>query len=415
MLLRWAAELDRLAIAAALRGEAPKAWEGYFPRKGLQVWASLAPRQLLDAVPGLLPQLLDAIASLAASPSAAYYLCLHTEALALLRLADVDPPRLRALPQVPRVVAAAATYASRTASLPADVRRNGLVDVLVPLLALYAPGRGAAMAACGELLTHMVGWAVGPPPGPDGDGVPKVEQQLGIVAASLLVPVARDAFHAAGGGLPLPLRSPAARAGWGRLAAAAHHPALGAAATELDAMATAAAAGGRAPAGSPAAVAPEAASLVERLRRCWTCGCPYRSPGDGRELRKCAGCKVAAYCGAACAAAGWAADHRASCAGWRAYAAAAAAARGGAAADYVIRAGSHRTSALTPFSADLAGDWRTKWPWAPTVAAEVVAAGLPLSDVVILAELASGAHFLACLVLASHHCLVCFSLSQLLA
>lgn len=120
----------------------------------------------------MLIQLLVATTELSATRAGAYYLLFVRSILAVQQLADADPPRLQSLAQVPRVVAAGATYVvggKAPASLPAGFPLNVMANPLLPLLALYAPGRGAAMSYCEEPLTRLVRWAV-EPTSPSGKG-----------------------------------------------------------------------------------------------------------------------------------------------------------------------------------------------------------------------------------------------------
>lgn len=403
-LLRWSMELQRETVRGALAGQERRTADPQrvSPREALVLWATMAPRQLLAAVPGVLQQLLESIERLAGTRSDALFPLLVTSMMALQQLADVDPPRLRAqplVPVVPRVMAAVATYLMGAMSREEGPPDPGFACIILPLVALYAPGHGSAMAMadCEELLGHFVRWALQPMPSPvEGRGpfVPlsSTDESVPVIAASMLLYVAREALCAGRDALPLAFRCRAARAGWRRLATCPNQPALAAVGAQLEALASRST---RSRAGTPTPFPFEAAARVEWARRCWTCGCPYRQPLHRREqlLRKCAACKVAAYCGAACASTGWAADHRSTCAGWRAYQAAAGAQGGGGGAPPV---GHHPgeplllAAAQTPFPVDLSGDWKTDWGWTVTLAARVLDAGLSLTDVVVVVELGMG-------------------------
>lgn len=397
-LLRWSIELERVGVIRALACQVGMtANNSTSPREGQQVWAALAPRQLLSAVPGVLKQLLEAIGELTATGSVAFHVPFVSSMLSLHRLAHVDPPRLRALSQVPSVMAAAATYLEDISSLLEEFTDTDMATTILPALALYAPGHGAAMAECEELLTHLVGWAVGSPWPPVEEDLVRIGPVLAIeqvtyMAASLLLYIAREALRTGCEALPPAFRTRAARAGWRRLAATPDQPALAAVGVQLEALADSSTRSSAAVAAAPFPA--DAAALVERLRRCWTCGCPCRQPFDPYPihrrdllLRKCSACKVAVYCASACSSAGWGAGHRSACAGWLAYATAAAARGGGGGA--AVRRGSVgflRVPGLAPFGEDLSGDWKTDWRWTVTVAARVLEAGLALTDVVVVVE-----------------------------
>lgn len=153
--LRWWVEAERMTGVGTLARHARMAAnDRELPLEGLPVWAAMAQRQLLAAAPDVLQQLLGAAGDVAATRPAALYPHLLKSMMELQHLAHIDPPRLRALPQVPRVLASAATYMAGARSLARGSPSNDGTVVLFPLLALYAPGHGAAMADCEKLLTR---------------------------------------------------------------------------------------------------------------------------------------------------------------------------------------------------------------------------------------------------------------------
>lgn len=396
VLLRWSVELQRVTVTRSLTFQTrTPADSSAYPRDALLVWTAMAPRQLLTAVPGVMEQLLEAVQRLTLTRPGACFPLLVTSVMALQQLADVDPPRLRQLAMVPRVLAAVATYVERSMSLDEGSVVNDMATMLLPLVALYAPGRGVELAQGEELLRHLVRWAMQPPSPAVGGrlrGRPSpIDAQYPVVAASIVLYVAREALRTGREALPVAVRSRAARAGWRRLGARRGQPALAAAGAQLEALASRSTRGSAA--GPPTRFPFHAAARVEWHQQCWTCGCPYRQPLDRREglLRKCAACKVAAYCGSACASTGWAAGHRSTCVAWRTYQATAAArGGGGVGAWFGPPVEAHNAPAEVPFPVSLSGDWKTDWGWTVTVAARVLEAGLALTDVVVVVELGLG-------------------------
>lgn len=332
-LLRWCVEAERVTVMHTLARHARMAAnDRVFPLEGVLIWATMAPRQLLAAAPGVLQQLLEAIGELTVTRSGALYPFFMMSITSVQLLAHVDPPRLRcALLLVPRVLAAAATYIMGAISIAGGSPFANRTAMVLPELALYAPGRGAAMIECEALIPLLVRWAVqtlSPPVEGDGTNVASSpsNQHVAVVAASLLPYAAREALRTGREVVPLALRKRAAQEGWRRLAANSDLPGLAAVGAQLAALASQSTVGSVSAAGAPTPFPTDAAARVEWVRRCWTCGCTYRQPFELRELlRKCVGYKVAAYCGSTCSAVGWAANHRSVCAGWHAYATAAVA------------------------------------------------------------------------------------------
>lgn len=258
-----------------------------------------------------------------------------------------------------------------------------------------------SLAICNPMLAQMARWAA-----PAGDPIPlggraapgAPAETVNRVGALLLV-ISYATLTDGHPRIPKALCTPAARAGWTRLADNPNLKSVRALGQMLQLFA--------APDFDIASVPPEArvppwtpkvfpvvAGLARQRRPvCWECGSLYRQPAllNEEPLRKCSSCQVASYCGAPCATAAWEAGHQEKCAAWRAYGEAQRDMR-----DQMIdpdlpswgEAVPTRPRAAVAASAseDLSGDWRVDWAWPPRTAAAVLAKGLSLTDVVAVVE-----------------------------
>lgn len=160
-------------------------------------------------------QVLEVVEALTDTGSVAFHVPFVTSMQSLFRLAHVDPPALCALSEVPSVMAAVASYLCNFGMSLVEFTRSDMATIILPVLALYAPGPGAAMAESEELLTHLVRWATNPPWVLCEEdlfciGPVQAIEQVTFMAASLLLYIGHESLRAGRAALP-PLCSPDAR------------------------------------------------------------------------------------------------------------------------------------------------------------------------------------------------------------
>lgn len=379
---------------------------------GTRTWAEVGPRELLNAAPNVLEELVDAAELLAACPPGGRPSVGAAEERALvellgvvLQLGSTDPPRLRALPGLPAVVAAVVD-ALEGAHLPAGGSPEWLPGISILLMTLYGAGPGAvAVAACAPLVRQLMRWAADPA-GRDLGGLAAADPfcSTATMAAALLLHVARATLEAGQAQLPDTFLSADARRVWAALATAPANRILAEVGSQLLDLTHSSRAPSTPMAAAHARPTPWAPApcpffnggLLSTCPRCWTCGSPYpQPPPDGDRdapLRLCDGCRVAVYCSAACERTGWArggGGHWKTCGGWRAMGEAGLAA-GPPNLPPTLGVGDprwHRLAALAPTYHPLASrDWRGGWGWPMAAAATVLRAGLALTDVVAVVE-----------------------------
>ncbi|KAK1865807.1 hypothetical protein I4F81_008330 [Pyropia yezoensis] len=292
------------AAAALLR-----AARGVVVPTTVRTLAYVAPHPLLGAVPDMLGAVVDEIGLLAARPagrsgaaSGAPSLPEQHRLVALVgvvtQLGSADPPRLRALPQLPAVVGELAAAVGGVYP-PVGGSPDWLASSALSLLTLYtpAPGGAAAVARCPRLLAAMTAWAAAPG-GRHAPGVDTPHHELAATSASLLLHVCLHVLRPGGDGgrgaaaIPPVLRTPAARAAWAACAAAPANVILAAVGARLAALAApafcaaTAAAAELAPPWQPGLFPAMGGGLVEYPPQCWTCG----SWGmGGRRMRRARG------------------------------------------------------------------------------------------------------------------------------
>lgn len=315
LLLRWVVEGGTsTAVALAVAG-APGAEVVSAATVSLGVLPLVCPRRLLDAVPDVAAVLVRAAHRLTEPTveiNEAVVGLLTCLLIALKMVGLVDPPTLRRLPGV------AGTLASVYATLPSGGAAGrgaaGAATTLHEVFKILAAAPEALAASPGGLAL-LVKWA-------RQTGTPH-QQWLADTAVAISLFVGVYHLLAAGAGVdgaPTTLPSTLRRAGatWAHVAIT-HPSRKAAAAGRLLALLATHGAGmvGEVLADAPwAGDFPNPALSIfgdDANGHCWACGAPRRADappdtaGDslGPSLRSCAGCRVAAYCSAACATAGW--------------------------------------------------------------------------------------------------------------
>lgn len=403
LLLRWVVEGGTsTAVALAVAG-APGAEVVSAATVSLGVLPLVCPRRLLDAVPDVAAVLVRAAHRLTEPTveiNEAVVGLLTCLLIALKMVGLVDPPTLRRLPGV------AGTLASVYATLPSGGAAGrgaaGAAATLHEVFKILAAAPEALAASPGGLAL-LVKWA-------RQTGTPH-QQWLADTAVAIALFVGVYHLLAAGAGVdgaPTTLPSTLRRAGatWAHVAIT-HPSRKAAAAGRLLALLATHGAGmvGEVLADAPwAGDFPNPALSIfgdDANGHCWACGAPRRADappdtaGDslGPSLRSCAGCRVAAYCSAACATAGWrtaGGGHKAACRRWAAYrrvtvpelvaARAASPTRGG---------GVSTRAALFPITSIRHGGFSGppgSWPWHSGAAVRIEEAGLHLADMVVIAD-----------------------------
>jgi len=352
----------------------------------LPILCRLRPRQVLDDVPDVFAVFAAALTQVTVprvvgTDDAAMLINVILDSL--LALALVDPPRLRRAPGMADTIAA--TQAALAAGAPDMAEQLG--GTLVDLLLLLSPEPGA-LAASPAAMGLLVQWTAAPP---DSQWV-NAADQVGCVALHV------GLAHLRGGARRLPGALGSARPTWRRVA---RGPTAGdgsyavAAAAALAALAAGtAAADVTVPWVSPVFPEPTIMLFSRGTRRCWTCGSPGKAADIHVEAPHCGACRMAIYCGRACAAVGWrAGGHKAACPGWKRLGDAAVAQYdaliGAEVPGPTARRHHRRWAVMSAKAADTRGP-SGRWAWPVADAAEVVAAGLPLTEVLLLADPAMG-------------------------
>lgn len=168
-LLQWSVACARAQVRQAVDTAADALSDGTVVGRlqaftpSLLAWATLAPRQLLDAAPGVVARLVDLTVELASSQPLTHNLPLVLSLMtAVEKLSNVDPGRLRSVPCLPRAVVAASSYLTAQPR-PYGAPHETVASSVLALLGLYAPAGVHRMAGCPELLEKMIAWAAPPP------------------------------------------------------------------------------------------------------------------------------------------------------------------------------------------------------------------------------------------------------------
>jgi len=348
---------------------------------------AVCPLRFLD-VPAVLDTLTAAVVVLAERRHAgrpAVLLYLQRAILLLYRLGEVDVAGVRHTAGLARALAAA--YHTFSAAPAAGSALEENLNAVVQLLVLVSPAV-PVVAASVELMGVLVALA----------SATATPEQLNRSNAAVCLALHVSLRHADGGTRGMPASLKAARRTWRRLGST--HP-ITAAREEARALAVLcrAGVGGLAAAGLPPSVTAPTA-LVRFVRNpidcCWGCGATAKAGAPSRSLQHCAGCRVAVYCSPGCSATDWwAGGHKQVCAAWRRYGRQRVLNCQRATLD-ADPAGGPRLSARAALRAlcplrgsDQTCEWKA-WAWPPAIAAEVVAAGLPLAEVVCVVDPVGG-------------------------
>ncbi|KAK1861378.1 hypothetical protein I4F81_003962 [Pyropia yezoensis] len=143
-LLRWTVACARAQVRQAVDTAADLPSDGTVVGRlqaftpSLLAWATLAPRQLLDAAPGVVAHPVDVMVELASSQPVMHNLALMLSLMTTVeKLANVDPRRLRSVPCLPRAVVAASSYLTAQPR-PYDAPHEAVASSVLALLGLYA-------------------------------------------------------------------------------------------------------------------------------------------------------------------------------------------------------------------------------------------------------------------------------------
>ncbi|OSX78413.1 hypothetical protein BU14_0109s0013 [Porphyra umbilicalis] len=352
---------------------------------------AVCPRRVL-AVPAVLDTITAAVVVLAERRHAGkpeVLLCLYLALRLLSALGEVDVAGVRRTAGLARALAAA--YHTFSASPVGGGELEAHLNTLVRLLVLLSAAV-PVVAASVEFLGVLVALA----------SATATQGQLCRSHKAACLALHISVRHTDGGAREMPATLAVARRTWLRLGTT--HPATAAreAARTLAALCTAGV-GGLAAAGLPPSVTDPTSLVVpvwsNPIACCWGCGATAKAGAPSHRLKHCAGCRVAVYCSPSCSATDWrAGGHKQACAAWRRYGRARVSschrtsmvADEAAGARISARATLHGLCALR--GADLTCDWKA-WVWPAVIAAGVMAAGLPLSEVVCVVDPLTGSLF----------------------